>query len=940
MDVDGQVYVDELYRCTSCGEFLECSSCSLARHKQSPVHSIRVWRNFTWERTSLTEMGLVFQLGHQGAACRVPDAVERRMTVLHLNGVHTVAFRYCGCAVSDREHHWQQLMRCGWYPATTRTPATCATMELLSFFRRLKTEATVNVRDFTTVLEAESNPYGTEATPDRYKALLRMARQWAFLQRVRRSRIALEEGGLADADDGAVRVECWACPRVGVNLPKDWDKVAEEFRYLYRRVVSTDANFQMKCKMRQSPFVDRPLYSGLGVQMPEEQYHAWLRTYITEEEISNCVAFAALMQKDTKFSVGLRWAGVIGVICGRHELMLGLGDLEKGERHLTGSNRYKNTDFVLYSLLSRMGLKEVTVTYDIACQYRKHFHERVLALPAELRELGLPEITWGLPVWHAGVHDIKCEAAESLKYKVGVGKTDGEGIERVWSVFNPLSYMTREEQPGARADDIEDKADSHNFGKNIGLGQTLLRRLRIALQERAIQIKSFEEADCALADDLRSDWMEMVDAWLRDASKPCPYAPSGTGKEEQEEPQRSTGKKAGKKKKKKAGTRVSMAGFLIMALQIEELQHRLISEKTARTGLTPDRQSKVHERRRTLTKKIVEFRKWQAVYMPKVEALLEEEEERRRERESPMPLAEDVKLYLPSQCTKASGLRTRLDPKQALLDKEAALRRGQCSDALAKIRSRLLAKRYLVMYRNEHVRGQREGGRAAGLIENISGKLRDSVTKYRRSRERLKGLVGEEGLGPFRELLDDDVKVYQTAESDADAVERFKKARKARGRRNVAGETRATMSWIWTAEGGPDAEADEYLHECNFPCTYIVLGVRIEWAKALARKTRWVEEVEILKEEMRRMLRSLRWEEAQWTRRAGLRASGLTAEELAGRCAYARRQAQDRRRVRESFETLWRRTTPSRGQKPGPMDRSAQAAASALIDEEQGISAR
>lgn len=38
------------------------------------------------------------------------------------------------------------------------------------------------------------------------------------------------------------------------------------------------------------------------------------------------------MQKDTKFTAGLRWAGVVGVICARHELMLGLGDLEKGER--------------------------------------------------------------------------------------------------------------------------------------------------------------------------------------------------------------------------------------------------------------------------------------------------------------------------------------------------------------------------------------------------------------------------------------------------------------------------------------------------------------------------------------------------------------------------------------------------------------------------------
>lgn len=43
------------------------------------------------------------------------------------------------------------------------------------------------------------------------------------------------------------------------------------------------------------------------------------------------------MQKDSKFSTGLRWAGVVGVICARHELMLGLGDLEKGERSVSSS---------------------------------------------------------------------------------------------------------------------------------------------------------------------------------------------------------------------------------------------------------------------------------------------------------------------------------------------------------------------------------------------------------------------------------------------------------------------------------------------------------------------------------------------------------------------------------------------------------------------------
>lgn len=42
----------------------------------------------------------------------------------------------------------------------------------------------------------------------------------------------------------------------------------------------------MVCRMRQSSRMDPPLYPGLGVQMPDELYHNWLRKYITEEDVS------------------------------------------------------------------------------------------------------------------------------------------------------------------------------------------------------------------------------------------------------------------------------------------------------------------------------------------------------------------------------------------------------------------------------------------------------------------------------------------------------------------------------------------------------------------------------------------------------------------------------------------------------------------------------
>ena len=57
----------------------------------------------------------------------------------------------------------------------------------------------------------------------------------------------------------------------------------------------------------------------------------------------------------------------------------------------------------------------------------------------------------------------------------------------------------------------------------------MLRRLRIALGERNVQSDSFEHVNAALEDDLRKDWERMVNEWLKDRSKPNPYAPSGTG---------------------------------------------------------------------------------------------------------------------------------------------------------------------------------------------------------------------------------------------------------------------------------------------------------------------------------------------------------------------------------------------------------------------------
>ncbi|KAF7299238.1 CxC2 domain-containing protein [Mycena indigotica] len=110
-------------------------------------------------------------------------------------------------------------------------------------------------------------------------------------------------------------------------------------------------------------------------------------------------------------------------------------------------------------------------------------------------ELDRIRLQYGLPVWHAEAHDPKCRIQFALRYLLGVGKTDGESTERLWSLLNPASWSTKEMGEGARHDVLEDKINLINFEKNRSMGRTLARRLIVAVAERQRQGIEFQELD-------------------------------------------------------------------------------------------------------------------------------------------------------------------------------------------------------------------------------------------------------------------------------------------------------------------------------------------------------------------------------------------------------------------------------------------------------------
>lgn len=234
---------------------------------------------------------------------------------------------------------------------------------------------------------------------------------------------------------------------------------------------------------------------------------------------------------------------------------------------------------------------------------------------------------------------------------------------------------------------------------------------------------------------------------------------------------------------------------------------------------------------------------------------------------------------------------------------ELKLRATQCDEELNAVRAHLHAKKHLINRRNKNVTGQYKSTRSRTLIGHIGDRVTVQVKKYTHARNTMFELNGlEEHGAKFKELLPEHVTLdTEELQDDHESSRRMnraggggprssKKAKMQAATDAAAGpsESRVLTSWIWMASDTLSQKGDKSLHACKHSSATLLsilliflLAVRREYLKARARKHRWTEEVMLLSEEMRRVLRFLesrsRWldsREVQWEwaqRRSGRR---------------------------------------------------------------------
>ncbi|KAJ7148600.1 hypothetical protein C8R46DRAFT_1231115 [Mycena filopes] len=910
---------EALWRCVdeACfGEVMHCEECIVATHARLPTHFIEKWngKNFVRDRRWLQKLGLRMQLGHPpGVICPYREPAAHDFVLYDVTGVHEINVDFCGCldsAGKPLQERRVQLLRACWWPATITAPNTCATFRVLRLFQILNCLGKLSAYNFLRGLEMCTNHDGLDKPPDRRKPWMHIVRQWREVKRGKRRKRGHRAGGMKGTAQGELTEKCRACPQPGWNLPEDWEKIAPFYRFIYFVFLAQDANFRLSNRSVSSELNDPILGDGWGYfckREGEDGYKAHIAKHVNEVEISSCSGFQAMFMANSKRVKGLRTTGIGGVTCARHNMWMpnGIGDLQVGER-------YCNMDFILLAVLLALRLLWLVVSYDIACQYSIHFWERMAAMPVS-QELKIEpgNIWWKVPNFHLPPHKRPCHSPYSFHWMPGAGMSHGEGVEQNWSFSNGAAASTRLMGPGSRQATLEDVFGFHNYDRLLAMHRVLPKRLAETIKEATRHKAAFEAFTKGLEEhspDEVKEWRAWVMRWESKQHTDASESPFEVKDEVRtlrdiqldiaREEFLCTDDGIEIERDHTPGT------FISMGIDLEEAQRRLAVDVRALRDPSPNQKLTFTKRRTALLKRIYKFRQLQRVYMPSVRGVLSDVQRQVFEGNGEQ-VPEATRLFMPSEI---EDKRLRAGAcAVGLAEIEARMRVGEAKEALEGVRQGLRTRTMTNRYKLRNFTGQGMMTKGQGMLRQINIKIYRAKLRYRYSRAAALVLKEhghwEDDLGV---LADDDIRALN--ERALTAEEKAQKAHWAelggaiieggiaRAAGVAAGEGGHTLSWIWyTAGKRNQLDNDIRLND----------ALRVEWCKALARTSRYDEEVRLLREEMRRTIAFGRTEELEWERLVEEEVEGSSAELTEGRRAYAAEHADVERARCALLEKRW-----------------------------------
>jgi hypothetical protein len=148
------------FRCLDCyGPHWWCKSCLIKSHTHHPFHRPQHWKDGSFENVALCDLGYVFILGHSSSGRGCPEDGnlfgDRRMTVIHVNGVFQLCVRFCRCHGASSEH--EQLFCHRLFSSTFDRPETAFTLDVLDYYGIDAMECKTSAQSFFQKLRRVTN---------------------------------------------------------------------------------------------------------------------------------------------------------------------------------------------------------------------------------------------------------------------------------------------------------------------------------------------------------------------------------------------------------------------------------------------------------------------------------------------------------------------------------------------------------------------------------------------------------------------------------------------------------------------------------------------------------------------------------------------------------------------------------------------------------------
>ncbi|KAF7377339.1 hypothetical protein MSAN_00154900 [Mycena sanguinolenta] len=854
------------YRCREClgGGELMCRTCVLAGHARLPFHQIEYWLGMTFERISLKDLGLRIQLGHWhdiNRACPLPEcAIADDFVIIDIHGVHQVALDYCGCGQGG--HPTQQLLRAQLWPATTTNPKTAATFAVLRLYHLLSFEAKCSALEFYQSLARQTDNLGlnrrkcsqvrasmgkepSEREESEEEGKIEKERYQGFLRITRQWRHIrmLKRAGRGHDPLGIANTKPGECALLCPACPHPGKNLPANWKNVPDHKTFLYALFlalDANFRLKRKDVSSEAKDPGLG--------NGW--AFFCEVKAYMKHVRDNWNQKQERSHCVAHDAVDKPDREARGTASSGIAAVDCARHNMKRPNaigdlqlgeRYLNMDYMFFISIAGTDLNEV-ITIDGEGKF----------------------MTFLIPKFHLPAHIELCNLKFSFHLTPDVGQTDGEAPERGWADANPLARSTKEMGPGARRDTLDDHFNDWNHKKIIRLGHALRKKTEEAVPAMVKTKEVLRDLEESLGPDVVETWTTMAEEWEKDETKPNPFETlrkdAHVAKVRAELAEEAAAReKAGTENLSFIKGDMHITELLAMGLQLED-QQRVLASDISSTGLHPtDGQRRaMTERTSKLRRKIFAWIAIQTSFFPTLQNIRQsEDDERARLAESqavPGINVTDIKLWLPSAIAAASPTIVRDVPvPPAVQQHEYRLRVGQAHEALHELRRLLLVRTHLYKLKDTHSRGVRANMRSHDKIAALNNQIQRAAAQYR---------VARAAVVTLAPIL------------------------------NCTG-------WQRTLKELKAEDGEEY----NPADGKAMNEVRIEWAKTRARCHRWREEVDLLEEEMARVLRYCEWRSNWWMQQQGQRS--VDNAQLEGETAYAVRQAAVQRQLARGFTREW-----------------------------------